>query len=104
MAVRSTGLVVSPCELDHQLVADWSGLTRRLESSDAGWLELPFSEIERLIVSRLPASSQYAAFWSNSSSYARAWKRAGYEATRRGVPTGHMGFVRTRTLTAASAV
>ena len=84
-------------------MADWSGLTQRLESSGAGRLELPFAEIERLIGGRLPPSSQYPAFWSNSSSYAKAWKRAGYESTRRDVPTGHMGFVRTRTLTAASA-
>lgn len=89
--------------MDHQRVADWSGLTQRLESSGAGWLELPFAEIERLIGGRLPPSSQYPAFWSNSSSYAKAWKRAGYESTRRGVPTGHMGFVRTRTLAAAPA-
>ena len=95
------GLVVWPREMDHQRVTDWSGLTRRLESSGAGWLELPFAEIERLIGGRLPPSSQYPAFWSNSSSYAKAWKRAGYESTRRGVPTGYMGFVRTRTLTAA---
>ena len=82
-------------------MADWSGLTQRLKSSGAGRLELPFAEIERLIGGRLPPSSQYPAFWSNSSSYAKAWKRAGYESTRRGVPTGYMGFVRTRTLTAA---
>jgi uncharacterized HhH-GPD family protein len=88
--------------MDHLRVADWSGLTQRLESSGAGRLELPFSEIERLIGSRLPSSSQYPAFWSNSSSYAKAWKRAGYESTRRDVPTGYMGFVRTRTGTAAS--
>lgn len=90
--------------MDYQRVADWSGLTQRLESSGAGRLELPFSEIERLISGRLPPSCQYPAFWSNSSSYAKAWKRAGYEATRRGVPTGHMGFVRTRALTAAATV
>lgn len=94
-------LVVSRREMDHQRVADWSGLTQRLESSGAGRLELPFAEIERLIGGRLPPSSRYPAFWSNSSSYAKAWKRAGYESTRRGVPTGHMGFVKTRTLTAA---
>jgi hypothetical protein len=87
--------------MDHQRVVDWSGLTQRLESSGAGRLELPFAEIERLIGGRLPPSSQYPAFWSNSSSYAKAWKRAGYESTRRGVATGHMGFVKTRTLTAA---
>ena len=90
-------------ELDHQRVADWSGLTQRLESSDAGRLELPLAEIERLIGGRLPPSSQYPAFWSNSSVYAKAWKLAGYESTRRGVPKGYMGFVRTRAPTAASA-
>jgi len=95
--------VVSPREVDHQRVADWSGLTQRLESSDARRLELPFAEIERLIGGRLPPSSQYPAFWSNSSSYAKAWKRAGDESTRRDVPTGYMGFVRTRTLATASA-
>ena len=63
--------------MDHQRVADWSGLTQRLESSGAGRLELPFAEIERLIGGRLPPSSQYPAFWSNGSSYAKAWKRAG---------------------------
>ena len=71
----ASGLVVWPCEMDHQRVADWSGLTQRLESSGAGRLELPFAEIERLIGGRLPRSSQYPAFWSNSSSYAKAWKR-----------------------------
>ena len=75
----ASGLVVSPREMDHQRVADWWGLTQRLESSGAGRLELPFAEIERLIGGRLPPSSQYPAFWSNSSSYAKAWKRAGYE-------------------------
>jgi hypothetical protein len=95
--------VVLPCEMDHQRVVDWSGLTRRLESSGAGRLELSFAEIERLIGGRLPPSSQYPAFWSNSSSYAKAWKRAGYESTRRDVPAGRMGFVRTRTRPAAPA-
>lgn len=80
------GLVVSPDEMDDLRVADWSGLTRRLESSVTGRVELPFAEIERLIGGRLPPSSQYAAFWSNSSSYAKAWKTAGYESTQRGVP------------------
>lgn len=89
--------------MDDLRVADWSGLTQWLESSGAERLELPFAEIERLIGDRFPSSSQYPAFWSNSSSYAKAWKLAGYESTRRGVPTGHTGFVRTRTLTAASA-
>jgi uncharacterized HhH-GPD family protein len=88
--------------MDHQCMADWSRLTQRLASSDAGRLELPFAEIERLIGDRLPPSSQYPAFWSNSSSYAKAWKRAGYESTRRGVLAGHMGFVRTRTPPAPS--
>jgi len=96
-------LVVAQHELDHRRVADWSGLTQRLESSDAGRLELPLAEIEQLIGDRLPPSSQYPAFWSNSSTYAKAWKLAGYESTRRGVPKGYMGFVRMRTPTAASA-
>ena len=78
-------------------MADWRRLTSRLEASGAPRLELSFSEIERIIGSPLPASSRYAAFWSNSSSYAAAWKRAGYAATRRGVLAGHMGFVRTVT-------
>ena len=76
-------------------MTDWSGLTRRLETSGAGRLELSFAEIEQIISGPLPASSQYPAFWSNSSSYAKAWKRAGYLATRRGVLAGHMGFIRT---------
>jgi hypothetical protein len=86
-------------------VADWSRLTQRPESSGEGWLELSFTEIERIIGGRLPASSQYPAFWSNSSSYAKAWTRAGYESTRRGVPTAYLGFVRARKPTpAANAV
>jgi uncharacterized HhH-GPD family protein len=103
MAAASVGLVVWQREMDHRRVADWSGLTQRLESSDAGQLELAFAEIERLIGGRLPSSSQYPAFWSNSSSYAKAWKMAGYESTRRGVPKGYMGFVRTQAPKAASA-
>ena len=84
-------------------MVDWSGLTQRLESSGAGRLELPFAEIERLIGGRLPRSSQYPAFWSNSSSYAKAWKQAGYESTRRGVPTGHLGLREHADATAALA-
>jgi uncharacterized HhH-GPD family protein len=78
-------------------------LTQRLESSDASRLELSLAEIEQLIGGRLPSSSQYPAFWSNSSSYAKSWKMAGYESTRRGVPKGYMCFVRTQGLTATSA-
>ena len=77
-------------------------MTQRLESSDAGRLELPLAEMEQLIGGRLPPSSQYPAFWSNSSAHAKAWKLAGYESTRRGVPKGYVGFVRMRTPTAAS--
>lgn len=62
-------------------MANWSGLTQQLESSGAERLELPFAEIERFIGGQLPPSSQYPAFWSNSSSYAKAWKRAGYDST-----------------------
>jgi uncharacterized HhH-GPD family protein len=83
-------------------VVNWSGLTHRLESSIENRLELSLDEIERIIGGQLPASSQYPAFWSNSSAYAKAWKRAGYETTRRRVPAGHMGFVRTHTPTLAT--
>jgi uncharacterized HhH-GPD family protein len=75
-------------------MADWTRLTQRLAASGDGRVELSFTEIERTIGAPLPGSSKYPAFWSNSSSYARAWKRAGYIATRRGVATGHMAFVR----------
>jgi uncharacterized HhH-GPD family protein len=84
--------------------ADWSRLTSRLKESDAARVELSFGEIERTIGAKLPPSSQYPAFWSNSSSYAKAWKRAGYESTRRNVAAGHMGFVRTRVTVAQQAL
>ncbi len=85
-------------------MADWSRLTQHLEEQGAGRVVLSFPKIETIIGSALPASSKYPAFWSNGSSYARAWKRAGYESTRRDVPSGHMGFVRTRTSTAQTPV
>ena len=89
--------------MDHRRVADWSRLTEWLASSGVERLELPFAEIERHIGGRLPPSSQYPAFWSNSSSYSKALKHAGYESTRRGVPKGCMGFVRIRPIAVESA-
>lgn len=77
-------------------MVDWSALTRRLEACEERRLELAFVDIERIIGGRLPASSRYPAFWSNSSSYAKAWRRAGFIATRRGSLPEHIAFVRSR--------
>jgi len=78
-------------------MVDWSALTRRLQACDDGRLELSFAEIERIIGGKLPTSSQYPAFWSNSSSYAKAWRRAGFAVTRRGLLPNRIAFVRSRT-------
>jgi len=77
-------------------MVDWSALTRRLEGCEEGRLELAFVDIERIKGGPLPASSQYPAFWSNSSSYAKAWRRAGFIATRRGMLPERIAFVRSR--------
>lgn len=84
-------------------MADWSRLTRHLQASGDPRLELSFAEIGRVIGAKLPASTQYPAFWSNTSTYAKAWKRAGYATTRHGVMSGHMGFVKTATPTGSDA-
>lgn len=78
-------------------MADWSRLTQCLRASGEPRLELSFAAIEKIIGAELPRSSRYAAFWSNSSAYAKAWKRANYATTRRGVLAGHIAFVRTAT-------
>lgn len=58
---------------------------------------MSFVAIERLIGRELPPSARkHAAFWSNTSSYARAWTTAGYEVTRRGLLPEQVRFVPTR--------
>lgn len=75
----------------------WGRLTRTLQESDAAQVVMTFEQIERVIGGTLPASARrHAAFWSNSSSYAKAWRAAGYELTRRGLLPEQVRFVRVR--------
>jgi hypothetical protein len=74
---------------------EWQRLTEYLRGSGQDLVVLPFEQIEAIIGDELPRSAyRYPAFWSNSSAYAKHWKRAGYLATRRGLSPDHMGFAR----------
>jgi uncharacterized HhH-GPD family protein len=57
-------------------------------------VRLTFDDIARIIGAQLPASRQYPAFWSNSSTYARAWKQAGHKVTRADCLPGQVRFLR----------
>lgn len=81
----------------------WSRLTEHLQETSGGDLTLSYGQIEQIIGRDLPASARkHQAFWSNSSSYARAWTKAGFEVTRRGLLPEQIRFVRTRARPAAS--
>jgi hypothetical protein len=55
---------------------------------------LSLAEIATIEGRSLPDSVMYPAFWSNSSHYARAWRGAGYRASRRGVSPDQVIFIR----------
>jgi hypothetical protein len=74
----------------------WEGLLRHLRASSADRLLLSFAEIERLIGGPLPSSARkHAAFWSNTSTYAKAWRPAGFTVSRAGCLPEEVVFVRT---------
>lgn len=73
---------------------DWSELTRYLETVSDDPVDLSFAQIEAVIGGPLPASCRYPAFWSNSSSYAKVWRSAGFVVSRRGRSPGVIGFHR----------
>lgn len=60
----------------------WQRLTTHLVQSGQPTVSLRFSEIEEIIGRPLTALVTYPAFWSNSSSYARARRDAAYASTR----------------------
>jgi hypothetical protein len=72
-------------------------LTQYLAQAETGTVRLSFAHIERLIGGALPESARrHPAFWSNSdrNSYAKAWKSAGFVASRAGVGPEEVVFVR----------
>jgi uncharacterized HhH-GPD family protein len=73
----------------------WARLTRHLLDTDQPSVLLRFTDIERVIGQSLPASKKYAAFWSNTSSYAPAWRDAGYTSSRQGCLPEQIRFVHT---------
>jgi hypothetical protein len=77
----------------------WNRLTDRLLQAGGEDVVLTFEQIERLLDRSLPPSAhRHAAFWSNSSSYAKAWLDAGYTVTRRGLLPEQIGFIRNHTV------
>ncbi len=71
------------------------GLRRHLLDATQERVTLSFTEMERLIGGPLPASARkHAAFWSNTSSYSRAWREAGFLASRAGCLPEQVAFVR----------
>lgn len=77
--------------------AGWVRLTEQLLSQADRDVVLTFEQIEQITGEPLPPTAhRHAAFWSNSSSYAHAWKKAGYDVTRRELPPNTIRFVRVR--------
>ena len=73
----------------------WARLSDLLGESGGRDVLLTHEQIERIIGRPLPASARrHAAFWSNSSSYAKAWRSAGYEVSRRGLLPDQVRFLR----------
>ena len=72
-----------------------NGLAAYLRDTAQDRVVLTFDEIAELESGPLPNSAyKHAAFWANGSSYARAWRDAGFIATRRGLPNGQIAFER----------
>ena len=75
-----------------------------LGSQTQSQLKLSFSEIERILNARLPASARgYPAWWANervtTHQHARAWLDAGYETRRLDLNAATVEFVRSPTAT-----
>jgi uncharacterized HhH-GPD family protein len=73
---------------------DWARLTQHLEASTQDRVEMSLASIERVVGGGLPASSRGPQFWSNTSRRAASWTGPGFRVTRRGLPAGHVAFVR----------
>mgnify|MGYP001796906180 CR=1 FL=1 len=74
----------------------WSRLTTFLTAEAEASTVLSFQQIERIIEHALPASaSNHSAFWSNTSSYSKAWRDAGREVSRRGLLPENVRFTPT---------
>ena len=71
---------------------NWPALSEYL-SNQQGDRRLTFQEIEGICGGALPASKQYPAFWSNSSTYARYWAAAGYSVSRAGCGPEEVRFI-----------
>jgi hypothetical protein len=77
--------------------AGWARLTEHLVSHADRDVVLTFEQIEQITGEPLPPTARrHAAFWSSSSSCARAWKSAGRDVTRRGLLPNTLRFVRVR--------
>lgn len=72
----------------------WARLTDFLTGCGQPMVTVRFGDIERIIGRPLPASKKYPAFWSNTSSYARAWRAAGYVCSRAGCLPEQVKFQR----------
>ena len=72
-------------------------LTAFLSGVGTEEVRMTFSEIERVIGGPLPASKQYAAWWSNNPSnnvMTRAWLKAGFRTERVEPAAGRLVFRR----------
>ncbi len=64
-------------------MSKYEPLTEFLKQSGQASIRLSFSQIEEILGFPLPASKQYAAWWSNSATnntMTKAWLKAGYKA------------------------
>lgn len=79
-------------------MSKYAPLTHHLETQRASEAPMSFAEIERVLGFPLPASKQYAAWWSNNPSnnvMTRAWLKAGFKTERVDVSGERVVFRRT---------
>ena len=79
-------------------MARWAPLGDYLRSLDADQIRLSYEQVAEIIGGPLPASASdhRPVFWSNGkgNGYSKHWRRAGFRASTRGVPVGHVVFHR----------
>lgn len=87
-------------------MSKYEPLTHFLNGCKTTEIPMTFSEIERVLGAKLPASKQYPAWWSNNPSnnvMTRAWLEAGFQTERVDTGRERLVFRRTRRPTSSSA-
>ncbi len=83
----------------------YAPLNDYLKQQGRQYVRMTFSDIERVVGERLPASKQYPAWWSNNPSnnvMTREWLEAGYETEQVDIVGEKLVFRKVRSTTPAS--